>query len=138
MVINNVNEDLNLPWVSEAREERLIEKIVDRILPKVEPALTAIMPEVYVTCIKLALNESLTMKQRRKRISDLLRAELSAPLSRELNERVDCSLIPEGVEGRVLTVVSNKVIDEFVEWTVGEVSDKFKQVEEVERELEES
>lgn len=124
VVVDKVNADLDIPWVSERREEAIIKKLVNKIAPKVEPALLAIMPTVYVTCIKLALNESLSVKERRSQISDLLRAELSVPLSRELNERVDCSLVPEKIEGKVLKVVANKVIDEFVEWTVGEVSDK--------------
>lgn len=123
-MVDKVNADLDIPWVSERREEAIIKKLVNKIAPKVEPALLAIMPTVYVTCIKLALNESLSVKERRSQISDLLRAELSVPLSRELNERVDCSLVPEKIEGKVLKVVANKVIDEFVEWTVGEVSDK--------------
>eukprot|EP00904_Undaria_pinnatifida_P010692 jgi/Undpi1/6753/HiC_scaffold_21.g09232.m1 len=125
VVVDKVNEDLDVPWVSERREEAIIKKLVNKLAPKVEPALLAIMPTVYVTCIKLALNERLSLKERRSQISDLLRAELSVPLSRELNERVDCSFMPEKIEGKVLKVVANKVIDEFVEWTVGEVSDKF-------------
>lgn len=124
VVVDKVNDDINLPLVSESREERIIEKLVDKLMPKVEPALHAIMPTVYVTCIKMALDERLSLKERRERISDLLRAELAEPLSRELNERVDCSMVPEGLEGKVLKIVANKVIDEFVEWTVGEVSYK--------------
>ena len=124
VVVGKVNEDLDVPWVSERREEAIIKKLVNKIAPKVEPALLAIMPTVYVTCVKLALDESLSLEERRSQISDLLRTELSVPLSRELNERVDCSFMPEKIEGKVLKVVANKVIDEFVEWTVGEVSDK--------------
>lgn len=31
----------------------------------------------------------------------MLRGELADPLARQLNERVDCSYIPEGIEGKV-------------------------------------
>lgn len=48
-MIRKVNEDLDIPLLSEAREERIIKKFVDRIMPKVEPSMLAIMPEVYVT-----------------------------------------------------------------------------------------
>lgn len=48
VVVRKVNEDLNIPLLSESRERRLIEKVVDRILPKVEPSMQAIMPDVYV------------------------------------------------------------------------------------------
>lgn len=34
-------------------------------------------------------------------MSALLRGELSEPLASQLNERVDCSFIPEGIEGKV-------------------------------------
>ena len=104
--------------------DSLITKLVDKVEPKVEPSLLAIMPAVYVACIKLALDEEVPIRERKDRISELLRAELAEPLARELNERVDAKMVPEKIEGAVLKVVSKKVIDEFVEWTVGHVSEK--------------
>ncbi|CAN0056999.1 unnamed protein product, partial [Sphacelaria rigidula] len=35
VLIDKVNEDVNLPLVSEQREERMIERLVDRIMPQV-------------------------------------------------------------------------------------------------------
>lgn len=127
VIVARVNEDVDLPLLSEEREERMIEKIMDKIEPHVEPALGRLMPEVYLTCIKLALNEELHVKERRKLISKLLRGELAGPLSRELNERVDIRFIPERLEGMLLKVVANKVIDEFVDTTVGGVDDFLKE-----------
>ncbi|CAN0383201.1 unnamed protein product, partial [Ectocarpus fasciculatus] len=80
-MVRKVNEDLDIPLLSESRERRLIEKVVDRILPKVEPSMQAIMPDVYVRCIKKALDETESIKNRRKQISTLLRGELSEPLT---------------------------------------------------------
>ena len=57
----------------------------------------------------MALDERHDIKARRKSISTMLRGELSEPLTRQLNERVDCSIIPEKWEGKVLKIVSNKV-----------------------------
>lgn len=48
VVIRKVNADLDIPLLSESRERKLIEKFVDKIMPKVEPSMQAIMPEVYV------------------------------------------------------------------------------------------
>ena len=123
MIVDKVNEDVNIPWTSENREERIIDKIVDRVAPKVEPALQAILPAIYVTCIKLALDESIPLDDRKDQITDILRNELAEPLTRELNERIDMKLIPENLEGVVLTVVSKKIISAFVDWTVGEVTE---------------
>lgn len=122
--ISRMNEDMNIPLVSEEREERWIQKGFDLVEPSVEPALRMLMSEVYLDSIKLALNESLPLKERRKRISHLIRGELAEPLSRELNKRVDCTMIPEKVEGILFKIVSRKIIDEFVEWTVGKVDEK--------------
>lgn len=47
-MIRKVNEDVDLPFISEGREARLIEKFVDKVMPKVEPSLQAIMPSIYV------------------------------------------------------------------------------------------
>ena len=46
-----MNEDIDIPLLSERREARIIEKFVDRIVPKVEPSLQAIMPDIYVRCV---------------------------------------------------------------------------------------
>lgn len=121
--MEKVNKDLDIPWIGESMEERMISKLIDKVEPKVEPSLLAIMPAVYVTCIKLALDEDIPIKDRKDRISELLRAELAGPLARELNERVDVKMIPEKMEGAVLKLISKKVINEFVEWTVGHVSE---------------
>ena len=51
VVIRKVNEDIDIPLLSERREARIIEKFVDRIVPKVEPSLQAIMPDIYVRCV---------------------------------------------------------------------------------------
>eukprot|EP00752_Nemacystus_decipiens_P018633 g16707.t1 len=133
VVIRKVNEDLDIPLLSEGREAKIIGKLVEKIMPKVEPSMQAIMPEVYVRCIKAALDEAHSIKSRRKHISTLLRAELSEPLSRQLNERVDVSIIPEKWEGKALKIVANKVIDEFVEWTVGEVDEHLRVIPDSDR-----
>ncbi|CAN0497223.1 unnamed protein product, partial [Scytosiphon promiscuus] len=123
-LVEKVNRDLDIPWIGESMEERLISKVVEKVAPKVEPSLLAIMPAVYVSCIKLALDEEVPIQDRKDRISELLRAELAGPLARELNERVDVKMIPEKMEGEVLKLISKKVINELVEWTVGHVSEK--------------
>lgn len=127
MVVDKVNEDVNLPLVSEVREERMIQRIVETISPMVEPSLKMLMPDIYVTCIKLALNEELSRKEREEQISDIMRGELSDPLTHQLNERVDLRFVPEGLEGVMLKIVSNKIIDEFVERTVGKVSEELEE-----------
>lgn len=127
MLIDKVNEDINLPFVSEQREERMIERMVDRIMPQVEPSLNFLLPEVYVRCLKIALDETLHIKKRRENISEILRGELADPLAKALNERVDCSILPEAIEGQVLKIVANKIIDKFVKWTVGEIDEQFEE-----------
>ncbi|CAN0326475.1 unnamed protein product [Ascophyllum nodosum] len=126
VAITRLNEEIDIPLLSEKREERMIEKMFDRVMPQVEPSLNRIMPEVWINCIKLALNEHLHIKERRDQISRLVRGELSEPLSREINERVDIKFIPEKIEGKVLKILTNKIIEEIVEWTVGNIDDKFK------------
>ena len=119
-----MNEDLDFPLVSEGREARIIDKIIDRVAPAIEPALQSILPGIYVACIKLALDETVHIKERKDRISDMMRGELSTPLTKELNKRIDMSLVPENIEGVILKVVSNKVISAFVDWTVGGITEQ--------------
>ncbi|CAN0293873.1 unnamed protein product [Scytosiphon promiscuus] len=83
-----------------------------------EFSLSELMPQAYVSLIKIGLDESLTAAEKKEGMSEQLRSELSGPLSKQINERVDCSFIPEALEGKVLKVVANKLIDEFVESAV--------------------
>ncbi|CAN0493953.1 unnamed protein product [Ectocarpus sp. 12 AP-2014] len=113
-VIDAVNVDLDIPLVSEGRERKVIEKFVDQAVPAMEPSLSALMPPAYVDLVKVVLDETLTAAERKERMSELLRGELAVPLSRQLNERVDCSYIPESMEGKVLKIVAEKMVNEIV------------------------
>lgn len=69
---------------------------------------------VYLRSLKIALDEDKSKNVRQREIRDLMRAEFSEPLATELNSRVDMSLIPEEVEGKVLTVVADEIVEQFV------------------------
>lgn len=103
---------------------KIIAKLVSKISPHVEPALRAIMPEVYVDCLRIALTEGVPADDRRKQISDKLIGELEPGLTRGLDERIDSSFVPDMWEDNLLKLVSTKIIKEFVEWTVGELDEK--------------
>eukprot|EP01025_Chloroclados_australasicus_P011571 TRINITY_DN1505_c0_g1_i1.p3 TRINITY_DN1505_c0_g1~~TRINITY_DN1505_c0_g1_i1.p3 ORF type:complete len:150 (+),score=25.98 TRINITY_DN1505_c0_g1_i1:216-665(+) len=124
LVVWQVNQDLDVPFVGESQEGEWIGKLVDRINPSIAPALESILPMVYLECIRIALNEEMTSDQRRAEISQRLVAELNAPLAKQLNDRVDVSFIPESFEGTALEKVSEKIIQKFVKWTVGELQQK--------------
>ncbi|CAM9906941.1 unnamed protein product [Hapterophycus canaliculatus] len=117
-VVEKVNLDVDVPLATEGMERSFIEKLVNKVVPQMELSLQAFMPEAYVELIKVGLNESLSAAERKEAMSELLRGQLSDPLSKQLNERVDCSFIPEPIEGKVLKIVANKLVDEFVESAV--------------------
>jgi hypothetical protein len=124
LIVESVNRDVDIPFISESSEEKGIAKFVDALEPQVEPSLAAILPPVYLEIVKIALNDRMSVEERRSGISSLLRGELALPLARELNQRVDTSVLPEKVEGRVLEVISNKVLDEFVEKVIGKLDEE--------------
>ncbi|CAB1098715.1 unnamed protein product [Ectocarpus sp. CCAP 1310/34] len=113
-VIDAVNVDFDIPLLSEGIERRFIENFVDQAVPAMEPSLSALMPPAYVDLVKVALDETLTAAERKECMSALLRGELAVPLSKQLNERVDVSYIPESMEGKVLKVVAEKMVNEIV------------------------
>lgn len=82
----------------------IIRKLVERINPAIEPSLRVIMPDIYVECIRIALQEGVSAAQRREQISERLCGELEPGLTRELNERVDSSLVPDRWEDDLLKV----------------------------------
>ena len=68
-------------------------------------------------------------------ISSILRVHIGEPLAKELNRRVDVGFVPERLEGKVFEAISNKFVDGFVEWTVGEIDERVNTALEASREL---
>lgn len=124
-VVDKVNRKVDLPFVGENSEGRVIRKFVRKINDDLEPALGAIMPRAYLRCLKIALSERLSVRQRREQVTEIMRGELSAPLADALNERVDASLLPENVEGTVLRLVADEIVEEFCQMIIGEIDEAF-------------
>lgn len=124
VIKNRVNAEADIPFVREETEGKIIEKVIDVLNPKIEPALRAICPDPYVDCLKIALTEGLPTEQKREQISRILKAELEEPLARELSGNLDIALVPEHVEEGLMKIFSQKTIEEFVEWTVGEIDER--------------
>lgn len=135
IIKNRVNAEADIPFIREETEGKIIAKVLDYLNPKLEPALRAICPPPYVECLKIALTDGPPIEQKRERISAILREELEQPLARELSGNMDVALVPESVEERVMQVVAQKTIEEFVEWTVAEVDDRLQGRLEMSREL---
>lgn len=135
VIKNRVNAEADIPFIREEMEGRIISKVLDVLNPKLEPALRAICPAPYVECLKIALTEGVPVEEKRERISTILRDEMERPLARELSGNMDVALIPENVEEGVMRLVAQKTIEEFVEWTVGEVDERMQGRLEMSREL---
>lgn len=86
-------------------------------------SLSVIMPRVYLDSLKIALNERLRLSERRDRITQMMRGELSGPLARELNNRTDVKVLPENIEGKVFRVVADEIVEQFVKVLVGELDE---------------
>lgn len=123
VVVRKANEEIDLPFVSEGRESRLISKVVERINPELEPSLLSFMPEINVEMLKLLLAEGMPLKTRRARLVDLVHRQLAAPLTEALNERVDVSMLPERAEGKVMRKIVERLLEEAVEWSVNSVDE---------------
>eukprot|EP00173_Palmaria_palmata_P004614 Plantae.Rhodophyta-Palmaria_palmata.ctg6638.p2 GENE.Plantae.Rhodophyta-Palmaria_palmata.ctg6638~~Plantae.Rhodophyta-Palmaria_palmata.ctg6638.p2 ORF type:complete len:136 (-),score=47.43 Plantae.Rhodophyta-Palmaria_palmata.ctg6638:292-699(-) len=123
LVTRKINDEVDIPIMNERHEAKLIDKFVDKINDHLEPALRACMPDVYLVSLKIALDENKSKKVRQLEIRDLMRAEFSEPLSSELNARVDMSLIPEEAEGKVLKVVADEIVEQFVKIVIGEIDE---------------
>ena len=128
IIIQKVNEDVDLPLMSDNREGKIIDKLVRTLIPHLEASLNVVCGDAYTRAIKMALNESMPNKQRCKEVTAILNSELSAPLCRELSERSDAQrFLGARLEGTAMKVVSDKMISEFVEWIVGEVDEEMEE-----------
>ncbi|KAL7555323.1 hypothetical protein ACHAWF_019009 [Thalassiosira exigua] len=126
MVIE-INKDVDLPFVGERKEGEMIEKFVRKINPRLGPALEDICGAVYAKAVNIMLDEDTPLPKRRKEIAKLLRRELSKPMARELNERVDFDLLPESWEGKALKIVVDKLIAGSVKLIVCEIDERIEE-----------
>eukprot|EP00177_Eucheuma_denticulatum_P005796 GFKZ01010577.1.p1 GENE.GFKZ01010577.1~~GFKZ01010577.1.p1 ORF type:complete len:148 (+),score=30.22 GFKZ01010577.1:169-612(+) len=124
IISHRVNAETDLPFLQESTEHQLIQRLLSRLNPHIEPALRAICPAPYIDCLKLALMEGVPIEEKRARIATILRGELEEGFARELSGSVDVSLVPERMEEEVMKVVAKKTIEEIVEWVVGEVDER--------------
>lgn len=131
---NRVNAEMDIPFLREDMEGKIIGRVIDTLNPKMEPAMRAICPDPYVDCLKLALQEGVPADQKRREISRILRGELEEPLALQLAGSMDVALVPEHVEEGMMKVVAQKTIEEFVEWTVGEIDERMQARLQVSRE----
>lgn len=124
VVKNRVNADADIPFLSEETEGKIIDKIIDKINPRIEPALRLICPAPYVDCLKIALAEGVDTAEKRRHICTILNGQLAEPLGTELSRSLDVGMVPEHVEQSVMEIVSKKIIEEMVEWTVAEIDER--------------
>lgn len=122
-----VNETTDIPFLNESAEDRIIDKVLERLNPYLEPSLRALCPDPYVNCLKIALQEDISSEEKRHQIGSILHPTLAEPLSKKMAGLVDISLVPESMEEQILSVVCRKIVDEFVEWTVGTINERFEQ-----------
>lgn len=120
-----VNETTDLPFLKESAEEKIIEKVLSIVNPNIEPSLRSFCPDPYVDCLKIALQEGISGREKRKRICEILEEVLSKPLGERVAGMIDISFLPEYMEEKVLQGVCKKIVEEFVEWTVGEIDETF-------------
>ena len=87
--------------------------------------MNVICGSVYTKAIKTALNESMRNEQKSKEVTVLLQGKLTTPLATELTERSDIQkFIGLRLEGAVMKGISEKIIEEFVEWLIVKVDEK--------------
>lgn len=125
LVILKVNEETDIPFLKESTEARIIEKVLGVVNPNLEDSLRALCPPPYIDCLKIALSEKISTDEKRKRISEIMYETLSKPLAATMAGMIDVALVPEYMEERILDVVCKKIVDEFIEWTIGEFDDNF-------------
>ena len=131
-VINEINEDVNIPFLNEATEANILQNYVTMLNPHFGTALETICAgTVYATTIQLALDENLPIRQRRRMIAALLREQLSEPLTLELNEKVDfydsiflSEHTEERIEHEILQQMVNKLLFRFAHWIIHELDEQ--------------
>lgn len=114
VLVNRVNADIDLPFVGEESEGRLIEKVVQKVAPIAEQSFRMFLPDCYVDCLKIALDEKIDIQDRRRQITSILRGEIAEPLARSLNANCDAPFVPERVEAEVFEKIAEKLVEEMV------------------------
>ncbi len=113
--------------IGEDHESRLIEKVISTVTPVAEKSFRAFLPDCYVDCLKIALTETIPIEERRSQITTILQREIAQPLAIHLNENCDARFIPERLEAKMFKVIAEKLVEEMVEWCVGEIDDRLQQ-----------
>lgn len=125
LVTLKVNKETDIPFLKESMEEKIIEKVIEVVNSNLEPSLRSFCPTPYVDCLQIALREGIPVIEKRRQISEIMHEALAKPLGEKMAGLIDVALVPESMEEKVLGTVCKKIVDEFVEWTVGEIDERF-------------
>mmetsp|Transcript_21671 Transcript_21671/g.24970 ORF Transcript_21671/g.24970 Transcript_21671/m.24970 type:complete len:334 (+) Transcript_21671:121-1122(+) len=132
LLVFEINREMiDIPFLSEKKEQLLIEKYANEINPHVGPAMEAVIGEVHVNVLKAALDEELSKRERQRSVSTMVKDHISAPLVTEINAEMDLSkILPESMEAVVLKVAIDTIIKLFTKLTLGEIKEQLDELEE--------
>eukprot|EP01012_Entosiphon_sulcatum_P024402 TRINITY_DN29565_c0_g1_i2.p1 TRINITY_DN29565_c0_g1~~TRINITY_DN29565_c0_g1_i2.p1 ORF type:complete len:252 (+),score=54.77 TRINITY_DN29565_c0_g1_i2:185-940(+) len=107
IITKKVNDAIDIPLLSEKKEEKIFSKIVHEVNEKLEGALQAHLPGHYVNLVRALLNDQISTDEKQRQVNDILRGHWQRPLSDAVNRNIDIPLLGEHHE----TKIFHKVID---------------------------
>eukprot|EP00275_Glaucocystis_incrassata_P001707 EC123747.1.p1 GENE.EC123747.1~~EC123747.1.p1 ORF type:complete len:133 (+),score=19.90 EC123747.1:125-523(+) len=119
-LVAKLNEEIDIPLMSEGHEGRIIAKLVEKADRKLEPALRACVPEDYVNLIKIFLSDTIPPDDKRVQIAEILQRNLGPPITEYLNQTNDVPMIPEELEQKGIAKIVDMIIKETSEHAISD------------------
>lgn len=110
--VQKLKKDIDVPLMSEKLETKILDKLVKRVTPKVEPAFRRCVPECYVDCMQYVLDEEMHVKTRRAQISEILQEKIGTPLAKELSADTNIKFEPSKIENAFMKTLAKKFVED--------------------------
>jgi len=114
VLIDKINEAVDIPIATERQERKGIKYIVDKVNAMMTQALHEVVSPWVVDGLVTLLDDSQHTETKSESIRQLLKANLSPGLVRDLNDKIDIPLVHHDLE----EIMIRKVVKEFLKYMV--------------------
>eukprot|EP01012_Entosiphon_sulcatum_P062305 TRINITY_DN8852_c0_g1_i3.p1 TRINITY_DN8852_c0_g1~~TRINITY_DN8852_c0_g1_i3.p1 ORF type:complete len:295 (-),score=83.31 TRINITY_DN8852_c0_g1_i3:126-1010(-) len=118
IIARKVNDSIDIPLLSERREEKIFLSIVHSVNDRLEAALRDHLPGHYVELVRSLLNDHISPDEKKQQVNAVLRGNWQTPLTDAVNRNIDIPLLGEGHETKVLYKVIDYILRGMVHYLV--------------------
>ncbi len=118
-IVDEVNKDVNVPFISEKSEAQLLETAIRSLDPKIEGVMRDSLPPEVFSVIMAFLDDELEMAVKADLLTKCFQKLVGEKLIAGLNEKLDIPVLSEDQERMLFSIVIDLMMKEVIKAIMG-------------------